>query len=355
MVSSVYTSQSSWDLYKFFVFDHNTSEGICDALLAVSEAVRQFAPGTSMPESALVELGKHLSQQTLNFVKDDIPDLVQNQRGLYKNLWSNRYLASTSRGLKQSIEKITIRFIGDLTKSFSESSMGWTYTPGLVQDAFKELAVSFEDALGREYDDRQKTAAASAANSVAFLSASLHTLSISSSQSAVPATSAANTTRVQSSSSDDCFNCGQPGHRSSECPRPKKGSTTPSKSPSNTSCYNCGKTGHWTSNCPSPQKGSITPPRSSASSPSGNCYTCGQPGHWYSSCPSPRRGSATTPSRTPSSEKCFNCEQTGHRSSACPRRRQGSATPSRSTSGDKCFTCRKLGHWSSDCPTRRNR
>jgi hypothetical protein len=63
MVSSTYTSQSSWGLYKFFVFDQNTSEGICDVLLAVSEAMRQFAPGTSVPESALVELGKYTSQQ----------------------------------------------------------------------------------------------------------------------------------------------------------------------------------------------------------------------------------------------------------------------------------------------------
>jgi hypothetical protein len=355
MVSSAYTSQGSWDLYKFFVFDQNTSEGICDALLAVTEAMRQFAPGTSMPESALVELGKHISQQTLKFVKDDIPDLVQYQRGLDENLWSNRYLASTSRGLKQSIERITMRFIEDLTKSFSESSTGWTYIPDLVHDAFKEVAVSFEDALGREYNDRQKTVAASAANGVAILSASLYTLSISSSQSAASATPAANTTPARSSSSDDCFNCGQPGHRSSECPHPKKGSTTPSKSPSNTSCYNCGKTGHWISNCPSPQKGSITPPKSSASSPSGNCYTCGQPGHWSSSCPSPRKGSATTPSRTPSSDKCLNCGQTGHWFNNCPRRRQGSATPSRSTSGDKCFSCGKKGHWSRNCPTRRNR
>lgn len=103
MVSSAYTSQGSWDLYTFFVFDQNTSEGICDALLAVSEAIRQFAPGTSMPETALVELGKHISEQTLKFVKDDIPDLVQYRRGLDKNVWNNRYSASTSRGLKQSI------------------------------------------------------------------------------------------------------------------------------------------------------------------------------------------------------------------------------------------------------------
>ena len=103
MVSSAYTSQGSWDLYTFFVFDQNTSEGICDALLAVSEAIRQFAPGTSMPETALVELGKHISELTLKFVKDDIPDLVQYRRGLDKNVWNNRYSASTSRGLKQSI------------------------------------------------------------------------------------------------------------------------------------------------------------------------------------------------------------------------------------------------------------
>ncbi len=354
MVSSAYTSQSSWDLYKFFVFDQNTSEGICDALLAVSEAIRQFAPGTSMPESLLVELGKHISRRTLKFVREDIPDLVQYQRGPYNNLWSNRYSASTSRGLKQSIEKITIRFIEDLTKSFSESSTGWKYTPDLVHDAFKELAVSFEDSLGREYDDRQKTVAASAANGVAIRSASRYSLAVSGSQSATSATPAANTTPARSSSSDDCFKCRQPGHRSSKCLHPKKGSTTPSKSPPKTSCYNCGKTGHWTSNCPSPPKGSITPPRSSASSPSGNCYTCGQPGHWSSDCRSPKRGSATTASRTPSSGKCFSCRQTGHWSHNCPRRRQGSATPSRSTSGDKCFSCGKIGHWSENCLTRRN-
>jgi hypothetical protein len=354
MISSAYTSQSSWGLYEFFVFDQNTSEGICDALLAVSEAMRQFAPGTSMSESAFVELGKHTSQQTLKFVKDDIPDLVQHQRGLYKNLWSNRYLASTSRGLKRSIEKITMLFIEELTKSFSKSSTGWTYTPELVHDAFKELAVSFEDALGREYDDRQKTVTASTANGVDILSASLYTLSISSSQSAASATPVTNTTPARSSSSDDCFKCGQPDHRSSECPHLKKGSTTTSKSPPNTSCFNCGKPGHWISNCPSPQKGSVTPPRPSTSSASGNCYTCGQSGHWSGSCPSSRSGSATMPSRTTLSDECFSCGQTGHWSDNCPRRRQGSATPSKSTSAAKCFSCGKIGHWSRACPAYRN-
>ncbi|KAH7136150.1 hypothetical protein B0J11DRAFT_556701 [Dendryphion nanum] len=162
LTSSAYESQSSWDLYKFFVFVEDTSEGICDSLLAVSEAIRRFE--TSMPESALVELSNYISQQTLKFIKEDIPDLVQCQQGLHKDLWGNRYLASTSRGLKQSIEKITTRFVEDLTKSFTESSTGWTYTPDLVHDAFEELAVSFEEALGKEYNDRQNTVAAGSAD-----------------------------------------------------------------------------------------------------------------------------------------------------------------------------------------------
>ncbi|KAH7303673.1 hypothetical protein B0I35DRAFT_415015 [Stachybotrys elegans] len=165
MVSSLFPMQSTWDLYTYFVVDLNTSEAICDALLAVTEAMKQFDSESSLPESALVELGKHISGKTLKFVEDDIPDLVNCERGLYENLWSNRYMASTSRGLTRDMEKITIRFIEGLTKSFSESSTGWEYFPDLMHDAFKEFAVSFEDALGKEYDDHEKTALANAANS----------------------------------------------------------------------------------------------------------------------------------------------------------------------------------------------
>ncbi|RAO69883.1 uncharacterized protein BHQ10_005895 [Talaromyces amestolkiae] len=71
MVSSVYTYQNSWDLYKFFVFDQNTSEGICDALLAVSEAMGQFARTISMRESAAVELKrKNHTTKTINVVPE---------------------------------------------------------------------------------------------------------------------------------------------------------------------------------------------------------------------------------------------------------------------------------------------
>lgn len=345
MESREYTSQSSWDLYTLLVVHQNTSEAICDALLAVSEAMRQFAPGMSMPESALVDLAEHISRQTFKLVKNDIPDLVQCERGLYKNFWCNRYSRSTSQGLKKSIEKITMRFIEDLTRSFSEGSTGWTFTPDILHDAFKELAVSFEEALGREYNDHQKTIAARTASGVSTLSASLSNLSISGSRSAASATTARPPSR------GDCFNCRQPGHWRSECPYLQIGNTRPSKSALETSCDNCGEPGHWTSNCPRSQKGSIMPSRLSASSPSESCYSRSDSGHWSSSTPSPRRGSAMTPSRTPPSGKCFKCGLTGHWYKYCPRPSRGSSTPSRSMSRDKCFSCGKIGHWAENCPT----
>ncbi|XMA07853.1 hypothetical protein WAI453_000644 [Rhynchosporium graminicola] len=241
MVSPAYTSQSSCDLYKFCVFEQNISGGICDALLAVSEAMRQFTPGASRSEPGLVELSKHTSRQTHKFLKDDIPNLVQCQQGSYTDLWSNRYLASTSRGLKKSMEKITTRFIGDLAKSFSQLSRGWEY-PDLIHDAFKELAVSFEDALGRAYDERPKTVPASPVDGIATLSASLHSLSISSSQSAATATPVPNGTPARSSYNNNCYNCGQPDHWYWQCAHPKKRSvmpSTPSTSSSKGNCYNC--------------------------------------------------------------------------------------------------------------------
>ncbi|PMD42914.1 hypothetical protein L207DRAFT_542414 [Hyaloscypha variabilis F] len=166
MVSPAYKSQSSSDLYAFFVFSQNTSEGICDALLAVSEAMKRFKPRTSTPDSSLVELSNHIGRQILMFLKDDIPDLLQYPKGLHKNLWSSQFATSTSQGLKGSMEKTTIRFIENLTNSFSESSKSWTYTLELLHDAFEEIAISFEESLGKAYDNHRQTRAASVSNTL---------------------------------------------------------------------------------------------------------------------------------------------------------------------------------------------
>ncbi|KAH8656004.1 hypothetical protein BGZ60DRAFT_472729 [Tricladium varicosporioides] len=187
MISPTYKSQSSWDLYAFFVFTQNTSEGICDALLAVSEAMKRVKLETSMPDSSLVELSNHIGLQTHNFLKDDIPSLLHYPKGLYKNLWSSQFATSTSQGLKSSMEKITIRFIENLTDSFSGSSKSWTYTPDLLHSAFKDIAISFEESLGKEYDNHQQTRVLNDLNSVDTLSAPFSTLSLSSSRDEGPA------------------------------------------------------------------------------------------------------------------------------------------------------------------------
>lgn len=254
MVSPAYKSQTSWNLYAFFVFEQNTSAGICDALLAVSEAMNRFKPGTSMPDSSLVELSNHIGQQTLKFLKDDVPNLLQSPNGLSKNLWSSQFATSTSQGLKRSMEKTTIAFVENLTNSFSESSRSWTYTPDLLHSAFKEIAISFEESLGKQYNNRLQGRAGNTSNSIDTLSASLHMLSLSSSRDVGSGTVAGSTTPARSSSSVICYNCNQPGHISPNCTRPKKGSRTPTRPSSNGTCYKCDQHGHYSRDCTGPKK-----------------------------------------------------------------------------------------------------
>jgi cellular nucleic acid-binding protein len=105
----------------------------------------------------------------------------------------------------------------------------------------------------------------------------------------------------------DCYNCGQMGHVSKDCP-------------SGSSCYKCGQQGHVLKDC------------TSAASLHRDCYKCGQVGHLSKDCPS-------IPSR------CYNCNSMGHISKDCPSPLQKIA----------CFNCGQQGHIGKDCGQPSNR
>lgn len=168
------------------------------------------------------------------------------------------------------MEQTTIKFIQNFTNLFAESLKLRIYYLDLLRDAFKEFAISFEESLGKEYDNRLRTRAGSVSNNVNTLSASLSTLSLSSSRDAGSGRLAGNTTPARSSSGVICYNCDQHGHYSTTCIRPNKGIITPSR-PANATCYTCNQHGHYSRDCTSPKK-------------QGACFKCGGTGHYAKAC-----------------------------------------------------------------------
>jgi cellular nucleic acid-binding protein len=125
----------------------------------------------------------------------------------------------------------------------------------------------------------------------------------------------------------DCFKCGQVGHLSKDCP------SIPSR------CYNCNSMGHISKDCPSPLQKIA-------------CFNCGQQGHigkdcgqpsnrTCNICKSPEHISSSCPSAT--TFQCYTCNQSGHISKNCPQ--------AKNLPPQLCHSCGKTGHKSAACPS----
>lgn len=170
--------------------------------------------------------------------------------------------------------------------------------------------------------------------------------------------------------SQSCFNCGQEGHMSRECPSGlflllhynncvlgsrggfggrgrggrggfgSRGGGFGGRGGGGSGCFNCGEEGHMSRECPSARGGRGG--RGGGGGGGSGCFKCGQEGHMSRECPS---GGSSGGGRG----GCFNCGQEGHMSRECPTGGRGGSRGGRGGGSGACFKCGQEGHMSREC------
>ncbi|CAI2349737.1 unnamed protein product [Caenorhabditis sp. 36 PRJEB53466] len=149
---------------------------------------------------------------------------------------------------------------------------------------------------------------------------------------------------------NNCFNCGQSGHQSRDCPEPRKpreGGDRPRN------CFNCDQPGHQSRECTEPRKpreprgyggggNDFGSSNTGGFGGGGGGFGSGNDGGFgggndggFGSSGGGFGGGGGPEERGPMT--CFNCREEGHRSADCPKPQRG------------CFNCGEQGHRSNEC------